>query len=321
MAIRFAGSAAAVVLGAVTFLGAQSPAAAAGYTAVYAFGDSLSDNGNLLAGTGGILPQPVDYYQGRFSNGPVAVEYLAQGLGVALHDLAYGGAGTGALNGNMVAVGAPTALQNTGVLSQVNFFQASLGSASADSHALYFLWAGASDFQYEGYTAATAQAAILNLGTAVQTLYSLGARNFLVPGLADMGLTPQGLNSGASAQLQQLSLGFNLGLTGVLGQLNSLPGIDIRYFDVLGAQHALIGNSTDDITNVTDACFTGYVGVPGTHCSDPSAHMYWDLLNPSAATHQILGRQMLAAVPEPDAMLMMAIGSLALLGAARRRTV
>src|SRR5690242_3414499 len=53
------------------------------------FGDSLSDNGNLLRLTGEPAPP---YWEGRFSNGPTYAEQLAQELGAKLDDLAVGGA-------------------------------------------------------------------------------------------------------------------------------------------------------------------------------------------------------------------------------------
>jgi Phospholipase/lecithinase/hemolysin len=57
------------------------PAHAAAYSALYVFGDSLSDNGNIPAASGYRPSAP--YADGRFSNGPVAVEYLADNLGLA----------------------------------------------------------------------------------------------------------------------------------------------------------------------------------------------------------------------------------------------
>ncbi|WP_428503955.1 SGNH/GDSL hydrolase family protein [Roseateles sp.] len=294
---------------------------ASSYSRVIAFGDSLSDNGNFYRATGGAVPQPGNYFQGRFSNGPVAVEHLAQGLGVSLQDYAWGGAQTGWLNGAAVAAGAPAALQNTGMLSQVGTFQAGLAGMAADSQALYLLWGGANDFQYQGFSQATGQAAIQNLSSAVQTLYGLGARNFLMPGLPDLGQTPGGLSSGLSGQLHLLSLGFNLGLNQAIGQLRALPGIDIRYFDVLGAQQVLVDNAAQyGLSNVTEACFTGYVGQPnGSTCSNPDGYMFWDRIHPTAVTHSVLGQGMLAAVPEPQTLLLMSLGLMAVLGLNRRR--
>src|SRR5262245_59792037 len=45
------------------------------------FGDSLSDAGNASLSTGGALPNPALYYQGRFSDGPIWVDTLAKYLG------------------------------------------------------------------------------------------------------------------------------------------------------------------------------------------------------------------------------------------------
>src|SRR5262245_75704 len=64
-----------------------TPPQPARFTALYAFGDSLADNGNDLIATRAIglnpaVPPSVSphmaYYRGRFSNGPVAFEYLWQ---------------------------------------------------------------------------------------------------------------------------------------------------------------------------------------------------------------------------------------------------
>src|SRR4051794_21355123 len=51
------------------------------YVQIVAFGDSLSDTGNVYIASGGTFP-PAPYAAGRFSNGPVWVESLANKLGV-----------------------------------------------------------------------------------------------------------------------------------------------------------------------------------------------------------------------------------------------
>lgn len=80
------------------------------YNAITAFGDSLTDNGvyiwivvklvlllnKLLAGRSfaashGNDPSDPAYYKGRYSNGPVWIEYLADELDVKLTDLAFAG--------------------------------------------------------------------------------------------------------------------------------------------------------------------------------------------------------------------------------------
>ena len=51
------------------------------YSAIYSFGDSLSDVGNAFIATGGAQPAP-PYYSGVFSNGPIWLQDLAPMLGL-----------------------------------------------------------------------------------------------------------------------------------------------------------------------------------------------------------------------------------------------
>ena len=87
----------------------------------------------------------------------------------------------------------------------------------------------------------------------------------------------------------------------------------------MAAQRAITnGSPGNGFSNVTSACFqTSPVSV----CTAPDTYLYWDQIHPTAAAHAILGAQMLAAVPEPQTMLMMATRLLVLLGASRRRQV
>ncbi|KAJ2586853.1 hypothetical protein EV177_009695, partial [Coemansia sp. RSA 1804] len=56
---------------------------------LYIFGDSLSDTGRLHTMTFGLVP-PEPYWEGRFSNGPLWIEYLALLQGLQLEDYAVG---------------------------------------------------------------------------------------------------------------------------------------------------------------------------------------------------------------------------------------
>ncbi len=79
----------------VALLAMTSIASAGAYSNVFVYGDSLSDLGNIYAVTGGTIPQSPPYYMGRFSNGPLAAEYLANTLHTPLTSFAWGGATTG----------------------------------------------------------------------------------------------------------------------------------------------------------------------------------------------------------------------------------
>ncbi len=321
--LRAAGAALATGL-----LLASAPASAmvlvvpAPFSRVIAFGDSLSDTGNFLALTTSLpdhfptpLPQAGDYSAGRFSNGAVAVERLANGLGVALQNYAYGGAKSGT-GGQW---------PNTGLQSQLGLFANSLGGAAADPNALYFVWGGANDLRdiTPATFASTITNTINNLTGIVGSLYQLGARNFLLPNLPDIGLTPEARSGGPGVMggATFASETFNNGLAAAYGALaGSLTGEHFSYVDIMAAQRALTaGSPGNGFSNVSEGCFTGYVGVAGSQCANPSGYLYWDKIHPTAATHALLGAQMLAAVPEPQTMLMMAAGLLLLLGRSARR--
>src|SRR3954466_11651359 len=115
----------------------SSPADAAP-TSVYAFGDSLTDTGNINASTFGILPLS-PYASGRFSNGPIWIDRVTSAFGTQAtpsltggNNFAYGGATTGGI--------APP-----GVTFQTLDYLARQGVNGADPNALYIVYAGGND--------------------------------------------------------------------------------------------------------------------------------------------------------------------------------
>jgi phospholipase/lecithinase/hemolysin len=309
-----AGAAAAVF---VTLAGASSGAAAA-YSGLYVFGDSLSDNGNLFASSGGTVPA-LPYVDGRFSNGKVAVEYLAEGLqlnALQFHDYAIGGAETGT---------GGSAGEGTGLTAQVNAFTAPVGT-QADPGALYVVWAGANDLLHASFrdllNPAKAQALIdastTNLKNAVQSLYDDGARNFLLPTLPNLGLTPKMRDLGLLGILgaARVAKSFNETLLDVYGDLSSsLDSEHFTYFDAFSATNSAVVTIAGQGGNVRDSCIAQN---PNDLHPDCTGFMFFDDIHPTTATHQMLGSQMLSAVPEPSSWLMMVAGVAGLLTALRR---
>jgi len=117
-------------------------AAASQYSTIYAFGDSLSDAGNLHVATFGALPLP-PYSNGRFTNGPVWVQDLSQALGLGPvtpcllggNDFVFGSAQTGA---TLVHTATPI-----GLPGQLSAFEAAV--PTPQPNALYTLWIGEAD--------------------------------------------------------------------------------------------------------------------------------------------------------------------------------
>jgi phospholipase/lecithinase/hemolysin len=303
------------------------------YTSITVFGDSLSDGGNDFLYTGGFPPAP---YAQRFTNGPTAVENLAAGLGLPLSpslaggsNYAYGGAETGTANYLRVRPDVPPIINtifsgqpnfpDTGTLAQVQSFVAAPPAGFGGPQSLVVLWAGANDV----FTALTLSQplntviapAMNNLAQSVQLLYGAGARTLLMPDMANLGVTPFGLGSGDPGGLTAFSAAFNFFLDQTIAGLESaLPGLTILESDTFSHLTEIVMNpGAYGFTNWTDPCFDGI-----SACSNPDQYVFWDTVHPTARTHAILGADFLHAVPEPSAILLLAIG-MAGMAVSRRR--
>ena len=290
-------------------------AATAPFGRIVVFGTSLSDSGNAFALWGAantppdylldpLLVPSAPYAHGghHFSNGATWVEQFARSIGLAGSARpAFVGSNLHATN---FAVGAARAHDdgiNVNLAAQVAaFLQQGGGVAAAND--LHVIEMGGNDIRdalvaYSGGRdgGAILHAANVSIATAIQTLYSVGARKFLVWRAPNIGLTPalltlDGLNPGAAQFATLLTEGFNAGLDGVVAQLTALPGIDIARLDA----YRLIGGLVDrpdafGLMNVTSACIT-----PNTApfiCERPDEFLFWDGIHPTKAVHTITAHE------------------------------
>jgi phospholipase/lecithinase/hemolysin len=277
------------------------------YDEIYVFGDSLSDTGNVFNATQGAIP-PDPYYQGRFSNGPVWVEYLANDLGLTPNpstNFAFGGATTGFDNIGLATL--------PGLQQQINSFTAA--NKSADPNALYILWAGTNDYlDYFFGEVPNPTQTVANLSGAVKALAAVGAKDIMVVNLPDLGKFPvTGGDRQISSVLSTLTsehdstLSANLNL--LSQQLN--PDVNIISFDVNSLFSRIIANPEEfGFTDVTDSCIGDLSVVPVNVPTKPVActpdkFLFWDSVHPTTTTHKIIGDFAFSvleptSVPEPS---------------------
>ncbi|MDP5016645.1 SGNH/GDSL hydrolase family protein [Anabaena sp. UHCC 0187] len=285
-------------------------ASAANFTQIYAFGDSLVDNGNVLAAaTAADVPFPPYYYQGRFSNGPVWTEYLAQDMGVQLNNLAFGGATTG--TNNTISPAFP------GLTQEIQGFVAT--NPSVDNQALYIISAGANDYLNVTDFSQAINNAVSNLANAIISLSAVGAKNFLIANLPNLGGIPANNQTSIVNDLNFLTGIHNSALSQTVNGLSQLqPNLNIKVFDVNSLVSQIIASPGKfGFTNVTDACLNI---VAQTICSNPNEYLFWDDLHPTSYAHSIVARSAQATIPEPSTTLsLLGIAALSATGVIKRK--
>jgi len=269
------------------------------FSSVIVYGDSLSDNGNLYAAIG--YPPSPPYYMGRFSNGPVAVEQLAATLGVPLYDFAFGGATSGI--GNYVDGGTQT---TTGIYGlpgmQVELaISAPLLASPLVSSSLFVVWGGANDF----LTGGSPDVAAANIDGIVSTLEADGATHILVPGVPDLGLTPDFYGDAVATEYAEE---FNAALVAGLP-----PGA--TYVNTFALLHQIVADpGAYGITNTTTPCLTTTV------CADPSSYLFWDGFHPTTTVDSIVAADFLSSTtPEPSSLVLIGTGAAGLVMRLRRK--
>jgi phospholipase/lecithinase/hemolysin len=246
---------------------------------IVVFGDSLSDNGNLLLVDDQPEPDPKLYWKGRLSNGRVWVEYLTDPahFDTNLIDRALGGAQT-------------KGLIPPGLIEQVRGHIVLTGPPlSSDS--LYVIWIGANDF-FNGN--GNFQAAVANINIAMTELVDNGAMFLLSLNLPDLGAIPDVLGSNEAVQATEFSVNFNAALANRIDTFRvANPGVEIYEFDAF-AFFLDVRNAPGafDLMNVTQP--SPNFSVPNNF--DGAGHLFWDDKHPTTAMHALIADQVFADV-------------------------
>ncbi|PYJ84026.1 MAG: hypothetical protein DME22_14195 [Verrucomicrobia bacterium] len=255
-------------------LGIHWLAGAPPYDALYAFGDSLTDTGREPA-------EAFLHYDGRWSNGPLWVEYLSVRLGFPYNP-----------NNNFAHSGA----QTDDTFGQVSDFV----PVTNIDQSLFVVWAGGNDFlqQYDQYWFNDAgwdgqiTYSVGSLSNAVVALYSKGARFILVPNTVDVTRIPliNPLPGFSRDYLRGKVQQFNRQLAEALDRIEpAYPALKLFRVDFYSQVNALLANayaygftktSIDAISDLTlfDKRFDG----PGAD------YVFWDPIHPSTKAHGMI---------------------------------
>jgi len=308
------------------------------FDALYVFGDSLADNGNdfLATSASGLNPPAPPsqsphrtYFEGRFSNGYVAVEYLWQALsgqapgsaggltpyltqplaplGRAV-DFAFGGTGTPLLDQTPGGFFAP------GLKGQLGLYLAAPRARQKPKRPLYVISTGANDYRVDQYNAPMSiEAVVENIVATVKALYRDGARDIMVVNLPDLGLVPAHAGDGGAST--ELSLAHNDALRKALDQLASeTPKLQLIQANLIDAFNQLPGTMNKSIPAL-ELLFANDPTLPeGFHMSaclfiDPATckdspvpfnielnSLFWDVVHPTTEAHWYLGQFLLSTL-------------------------
>jgi phospholipase/lecithinase/hemolysin len=274
------------------FLGAGS---ATSPNVIYAFGDSTTDAGNISDATFHTLPNASIYSGGRFTNGNVWVQDLAQDLKLPAvtaslsggTDYAYGGAYTGTLaNHTQTPADLP---------AQLGQFVAAHPSPAPG--ALYAVWTGSNDVLSAANNATlttTQQQAIVTQAVNnelgfLNGLVQHGARNLLVLNVTDLGKTPQ--ESSEAATASALSAQYDQQLAKGIQQLVATGAVKVELVDTYALLDNLVANpAAYGLSNVTGRVWSGnltdpHSGVLNAVGGAQNQYAFFDGLHPTTAVH------------------------------------
>ncbi|WP_080429960.1 SGNH/GDSL hydrolase family protein [Burkholderia ubonensis] len=268
------------------------------YERIVSFGDSLSDNQNFLNITEWYAPNTKTWSLGRFSNGKVWTEYLAdEGFHIPLYNWAVGYSGTDPTKRNLIK----------GLGDQVDSFLESILINSSEyriDRSLFTVFTGANDIMT--FNVPPSQI-VSRQKVAISKLLDRGAKNILVMNIPDVSKAPRYKGQSNAAELMEKVNQVNSGLVTMIDELRAAHAdgqVRIILFDTHAAFSRIINNPGDyHISNTSDSCVDysqkglkiDYISSFPT-CGNPDEYVFWDTVHPTSIIHKLLAAHVHAAL-------------------------
>ena len=341
-------------------------AKAASFTGLNVFGDSLVDSGNLFNLTEALLSPfglpalpPSPPYDQRNSNGPIWIDNVGQSLGLSptlatelvinptttpppTQGINFAFAGALSSDVHILDDDFPFLADFfPGFQDQIEAFTTLSATLPVDPNALNVIWVGANDYNEAFLPTAAAGGLSLdelpnfvtdNIIDGLTQLSGLGAKEFLVLNLPDIGAAPFAdffgnlLQQDVSTPLNQLTFAHNELLSAkldVFGQ--SQPDANIISLDINSLFADILASPGEfGLTNTTDSCLINFQ--PGFLfdgvCDQPDEFLFWDDTHPTTAAYEIISDFALATLNEdapttsvPESSSVAALLAMGLVGA------
>jgi myo-inositol-hexaphosphate 3-phosphohydrolase len=258
---------------------------------VVVFGDSLSDVGNAFIASNGTRPPSPPYFQGRFSNGELGVERIAEMLGLNASVPALAGGSNFAIGGATTGFG--TSAEGTpNIGEQINAY---LSQNTPDASDLIYLHAGSNNF-VQSPTPVDPATVVSDIVGHITTLAEAGAETFLVPNLGDFSVAPFVRFIGRSEEIAASLDRFNALLDTSLDALEFSLDVDIVELDFASIFDDILESPVEyGFTNTSGQALNTTTGevVP-----NPDEYVFWDDFHPSAAVNAIVAESVREEIAE-----------------------
>lgn len=252
------------------------------------FGDSLSDTGTLYNSTNWQIPNPTSWYLGRFSNGPVWVEWLARDLHLPVYSWAVGGAWTGG-QGPIPSL-----------VEQIQSWQRYMLLAKnyRIRNTQFLIWMGANDIT----GGSSAPSIVADIERGLTSLLDAGATRILILNLPDISQAPAYRGGKDAPRIAKEVQDYNRLLAQTVERLQDKYGADrqILIYDANSMFTRLLSNpGSFGMANATDSCldissnstYTAHFDVRKSCIDGRLQWVFWDLVHPTTAVHTIISTQ------------------------------
>ena len=274
------------------------------YSRLIVFGDSLSDTGNLAAIA---FDFPPPYYENRISDGPIALDYLAESIGStaepSLHLTGVDGGYNYAIAGGNILGDDVEDLEQ-----QVDAYLGRVANF-ADPEALYVLIMGGNDIRGLRSVVSIEQGQqeigllLEQLFTQLNRLIDAGARNILLSNVANIGRIPETLQRersepGVIQRETRYTQNYNDQLAIQLTELSENSNAQLVLFDLYAEFEAILDNSDELGFSQTEVgCFDTNNFSFHRDCffgTRFDRFVFFDNLHPTNAANQIVAQAMIS---------------------------